>query len=102
MFDLCQYTVAEVDQRKPRCSLVYDDAVKREPGTVLRQRASKLWLPFTTSTPKTLRNPIAEYCTVESDFIVRFIESVYMKLSYPQIKCASNVAILYGADGISI
>jgi len=24
------------------------------------------------------------------------------KLSYPQRKCASNVAILYGADGISI
>jgi len=26
----------------------------------------------------------------------------YKKLSYPQRKCASNVAILYGADGISI
>jgi len=24
------------------------------------------------------------------------------KLSYPQRKCASNVAILYGTDGISI
>ena len=24
------------------------------------------------------------------------------KFSYPQRKCASNVAILYGADGISI
>ena len=27
---------------------------------------------------------------------------LYKKLSYPQRKCASNVAILYGADGISI
>ena len=26
----------------------------------------------------------------------------YKKLSCPQRKCASNVAILYGADGISI
>ena len=26
----------------------------------------------------------------------------YKKLSYPQRKCASNMAILYGADGISI
>ena len=26
----------------------------------------------------------------------------YKKLSYPHRKCASNVAILYGADGISI
>ena len=25
----------------------------------------------------------------------------YKKLSYPQRKCASNVATLYGADGIS-
>jgi len=28
--------------------------------------------------------------------------NTYKKPSYPQIKCASNMAILYGADGISI
>ena len=32
----------------------------------------------------------------------REIERENKKLSYPQRKCASNVAILYGADGISI
>ena len=31
-----------------------------------------------------------------------WLVSSYKKLSYPQRKCASNVAILYGADGISI
>jgi len=36
---------------------------------------------------------------VDSDF--KSVQDEY-KLSYPQSKCASNVAILYGADGISI
>ena len=31
-----------------------------------------------------------------------WVGKINKKLSYPQRKCASNVAILYGADGISI
>ena len=34
--------------------------------------------------------------------ICRIDLEVNKKLGYPQRKCASNVAILYGADGISI
>ena len=33
---------------------------------------------------------------------VRENDDYNKKLSYPQRKCAFNVAILYGADGISI
>ena len=33
--------------------------------------------------------------------IFYFLATWYKKLSYPQRKCLSNVAILYGADGIS-
>ena len=59
-----------------------------------------LWEPVYIATKCDVLEPAP---TLQLDFA--FSMSVYnadKKLSYPQRKCASNVAILYGADGISI